>query len=819
MDLPTCPHCGQSVLDDDAAECPFCGGAMDGSGKAAPPSPAPETKPAVTSSSSGGDDDDPFALTGAPQPRKVIQCARKPIKGRTRKVVCPMCDRAGYIPRSAFGKQVRCANKECMVPVFTAESPDKAEEKVPMRISDEEAPVPTATDAAGSSKGSIAVKIGGGVVLIALGLGIAFYFQNQTGETQLPPPDIPIGSGGSDEDEPEVQGGDQNPVVEKTDHDALARQVIAGMIEAARANDNQQRGHSRRLTGDAFLQLGDHENAEKEFKQMRVVSVRHREKSDHYIVGPYTTRYWQLKAAGDAASAKAALDKAQPLADKIPLTGGLSTNFAVSLAAVMADAGQLDAAIQLVVNHQRDQTTGTYYDGVRGTAWHITAEKLWQHSQPSLSVLRVYTWNDPLVTATVVGLALNGSWQSAINLSKKSEQEQTVCDSLSVVASLSIQLNAGGDVQTAILDAAREQGGVTEIAVTSIIARDQAQAPAWQRAGELVDALAETDVAVPGSIPEIIDAERPDMPELLPMAGALTEFAITAQERGESDRAVAAVAKLTTMLMAEVPPTPVVRGLATEIDANAKGVQAEVAKSLGIRKFDDARNKFLAYRKSVDRMVRASEQRRVHLLQQLGHMVQAGAGALVNSILGDSENMTTQEVAVDDLIAVLKLCALESKEQVQLTVPDSSLKVPPAREARTSPSAFYKIAPVCVMVAEKIRTDGDLTAFAQLSRIPELPGFRAAICTRLTELRISSEQPTRERLEEILKIPVETWRRNCLEMATLQFAARSDPRKFGTLLTGISMMTSAERVVAWYPVALRHMQLSAEVPEEDDEKE
>ena len=222
---------------------------MDGSGKAAPSSPASPTaekKPAETSSAAGGDDDDPFAITGAPQPRKALQCARKPIKGRTRKVVCPMCDTPGFIPKSAYGKQVRCANKECMVPVFTAESPDKAEEKVPTRISDEEAPVPTATDAAGNSKGGIAVKIGGGVVLIALGLGIAFYFQSQTGETELPPPNVPIGSGGPDEDEPEVQGGDEKPVVVKTDHDALAREVIAGMVEAARANDNQQRGHSRR---------------------------------------------------------------------------------------------------------------------------------------------------------------------------------------------------------------------------------------------------------------------------------------------------------------------------------------------------------------------------------------------------------------------------------------------------------------------------------------------------------------------------------------------------------------------------------------------
>src|SRR5262249_55066482 len=29
-DLPSCPSCGQSVLDDDVDECPFCGASMSG---------------------------------------------------------------------------------------------------------------------------------------------------------------------------------------------------------------------------------------------------------------------------------------------------------------------------------------------------------------------------------------------------------------------------------------------------------------------------------------------------------------------------------------------------------------------------------------------------------------------------------------------------------------------------------------------------------------------------------------------------------------------------------------------------------------------
>src|SRR5258708_20177828 len=42
MDLPTCPACKQSVLDDDAVECPFCGAPMKGGQAAARPSVAPK---------------------------------------------------------------------------------------------------------------------------------------------------------------------------------------------------------------------------------------------------------------------------------------------------------------------------------------------------------------------------------------------------------------------------------------------------------------------------------------------------------------------------------------------------------------------------------------------------------------------------------------------------------------------------------------------------------------------------------------------------------------------------------------------------------
>ncbi|MDB5389508.1 MAG: hypothetical protein JWM11_5154, partial [Planctomycetaceae bacterium] len=45
--LPTCPACKQSVLDDDAVECPFCGANMK-TGKGAKAKPAAGSAPAKT---------------------------------------------------------------------------------------------------------------------------------------------------------------------------------------------------------------------------------------------------------------------------------------------------------------------------------------------------------------------------------------------------------------------------------------------------------------------------------------------------------------------------------------------------------------------------------------------------------------------------------------------------------------------------------------------------------------------------------------------------------------------------------------------------
>ena len=130
MDLPSCPACGQSVLDEEAEDCPFCGASMSGKPGAKPAAPA------ATSGSSSGksagskkskaapekaekpSSDDPFDVA-SPTARKAVQLLPKPSKGKLHRIQCPMCETAGFQSKKAAGREVRCANKECLVPIFT----------------------------------------------------------------------------------------------------------------------------------------------------------------------------------------------------------------------------------------------------------------------------------------------------------------------------------------------------------------------------------------------------------------------------------------------------------------------------------------------------------------------------------------------------------------------------------------------------------------------------------------------------------------------------------------------------------------------------
>lgn len=311
MDLPTCPACGQSVLDDDAEDCPFCGSSMSGSPVAKAPqpaaaaktqSPAAAEKPAkkatagkskakAAPAADSGDSDDPFAVA-APASTKAVPLRTKPEKGRRHLVICPMCETRGYTARKAAGMEVRCANPDCLIPVFTA---PPIEEESTEEETEAEVPVPP-----WKSPANIAAV---GAVVAAIGVGIWFFaFRDPAGKKKQPVnPVLQLGqnkTGGDPKTKTPGEGGDgkqpkqkQKKVVKLEPLPELRAKALTRMEVAIGDGElpSTLRPASFQLIADAYAQIGKTNEANGYINRLANVAAN----VPFYAVRPLVEAAWQ----------------------------------------------------------------------------------------------------------------------------------------------------------------------------------------------------------------------------------------------------------------------------------------------------------------------------------------------------------------------------------------------------------------------------------------------------------------------------------------------------------------------------------------------
>lgn len=252
MDLRMCPSCQQSVLDDDAQDCPFCGAAMDGSSgatKAKTPSgkqPAskkarPEKKQAAPAiSSPEKKDDDPFAVEIKTN-KQAIPLRRKPTAKISFRIVCPMCDTSGFATKAVAGKEVKCPNPDCLMPVFTAPEIKKEEPKV------EKKSIFTPALIAGA---------GGGVLIIGI---LLFFFL----QAPAPKPKPLVDQGESNETPTGTEESPQRTPVEQVKQPPkisiakVKEQILEQNTDAVLQRKNRSKSFCRRLSSETYVELGD----------------------------------------------------------------------------------------------------------------------------------------------------------------------------------------------------------------------------------------------------------------------------------------------------------------------------------------------------------------------------------------------------------------------------------------------------------------------------------------------------------------------------------------------------------------------------------
>jgi len=420
MDLPTCPSCGASVLDEDAAECPFCGASMSSSRKsiagkttaAKQPVQVPTDQKNPTIKRNRREtvsDDDPFELERQQQTSKVIPLLRKPEKGKMFRVVCPMCDTAGFASTKVVGKEVKCRNPECLAPVFMVPDSDAQDRK-----STEQAKPQTKKN---SKLPLIAVTL-----LIAASLGGAyFYFTDVKDASDLNKPfDLPAinqaaqKSFFNDNDKSKVNPLENNPKSSQTTGKNKAtplspalvqKEALETIVELSRTRENRSKPFSRRLAAEAYAVAGDIKSSQEQIERIDAVSPP----LPFYKIFPLVEIGWIQLREKNEYGLKQTLEQTEQLAKQIPAFGGRdSLDLVARLAAFWVAAGKEEPAVDLIKKYQEENSLAQL------SAYLQIAHETNQYNFDSLVDLHRH-WDSPQWVATTLILIARGYPQEALN--------------------------------------------------------------------------------------------------------------------------------------------------------------------------------------------------------------------------------------------------------------------------------------------------------------------------------------------------------------------------------------------------------------------
>jgi hypothetical protein len=446
MEFRKCPSCKASVLEDDVADCPFCGASMSGKPGAKPaakPAAGPAkaaapgaAKPAGPSAkglvpdkapAAGGarsrpiaepeperpqDEGDPFEV----DPRAHQQAAQvsvKQAKGRTVEVKCPMCETVGFIAPSQAGKDVKCCNPSCRLPIF------KAPKLPPEVVAEPEKP-----------KGLSALMLSIiGIVAVALVGGGVWYFVLR----EEPKPIVgPIDNGPTVPEPPKSPDKDTvNQVVLPTRHvvstvteiQKLSLEEIAKVIVL---RDIRSKPYGKQLATEALLAVGDLAKAKDQLAGMGAGGVQ-------YTVGPLAILAQLQLDAGDKAGAEASLKEAVTQSAKLPDVGRSPLDAVAILAATLVRFDRSAEAVQLLGRYARKDS-----DGRAGLSlmWRASLDRGSFDIAKESSLSHLELCGKPLWVSTAVHLCRHGQWDQALTWAKSAPDQVTQDAALAACAGM-----------------------------------------------------------------------------------------------------------------------------------------------------------------------------------------------------------------------------------------------------------------------------------------------------------------------------------------------------------------------------------------------
>ncbi len=689
MDFPVCPACGQSVIDDDVEDCPFCGSSMTAKPGAKPAAPKPTaaasakpgaapSKPGAAASKPttpgkatpgkatpasktagakpGAADDFPFDAD-LPAGKSALQAMPNETKQRSLKVICPMCETAGYVPPTAAGQEVKCANPKCLVPVF----------KAPVPVVEAPPPPPP--------KSNLVPILGvTAVVVVVAGLGI-FVLPGLLASKPKP-------SGPSDEAKAMMaemaKGNSATPKNSKTDTSTnqtpttsgttknvetksgtapkstedLIADTLKQLGEACLVDGRPQRSkpYCRQLAAEASVLTGDMTAANEHLKQLEVVG----RDVLYYRIVPNLDLFWRELAAGDRAAANRSLKVALDEAPKIPKVGRNQLEIAGRLAAALAAGGRIPDALSVLQGHQSAEPDGQL------------AARVQMATDGSLARLTnaraVLPWSAPQAVAATATLVARGQSKAAHDWAVAQPNDDAKAECLAIWA----EGVARGQAQPGSADSNAEIVEAVKSLAPPLAARVWARAACGRFAAKDAAGTAATlklardllaTVAVPSEpiMPEVKQTAKYTVPAAAPLVRAATAAAeIAFVQSLSTDSWKDADASLDQALQ-------FARGLAPGWSAasqrsneaeqlGANGLGGLLKGELKLKTDDEARLAVSKYRASLKDITEASRQRFDLQTKILTRMAQAGLKDKVWTIVSSRDAESNASLR-DDFLA------------------------------------------------------------------------------------------------------------------------------------------------------------------------
>ena len=303
---------------------------------------------------------------------------------------------------------------------------------------------------------------------------------------------------------------------------------------------------------------------------------------------------------------------------------------------------------------------------------------------------------------------------------------------------------------------------------------------------------------------ELVQQEVPDRSSALQQGIAIAEIAKAAAVAGTPEQVAAALARLTSDLAAAAPQTAALRTLTIDMAANEAAYKKRIAAEMRVGDVNQFTAMFRNYRKHIEQLATAAEDRRLLHLLLLSRVVRSGGLVSVQEAINGSAELK-QEVLLDELSGIIAVAArMAGRSFPELFTPDVSLRQGQAAFGNAQTAVGIAGSLEIAWANRDVKLAAGLQDLANSNGGKSMPGLRQALFCELIESSATTCKAPETVLAAISTLPAQVfgiWREEANVIAARVFADRGLEKQIEAWILG-QKLSAFEQFTLLYGISL-----------------